>query len=51
MCIETPAWDALDVCAKLTAFTCDGQHFAGDAGLLSDTILREARKMTGSNLC
>lgn len=41
--IETPALDALDVCAKLTAFTCDGQHFADDEGLLSDTILREAR--------
>lgn len=30
--IETPARDALDVCAKLTAFTFDGQHFADDGG-------------------
>ncbi|WP_323716233.1 hypothetical protein [Paracoccus aminovorans] len=44
--IEAPALDALDVCAKLTAFTCDGQHFADDDGLLSDTILREARAIT-----
>jgi|GEM_PF-2289329 len=44
--IEAPALDALDVCAKLTAFTCDGQHFADDEGLLSGTILREARAIT-----
>ncbi|WP_323015995.1 hypothetical protein [Devosia sp.] len=41
--VQTPARDALDVCAKLTAFTCDGQQFADDGGTLSDTILREAR--------
>ncbi len=41
--IETPAHDALDVCAKLTAFTFAGQYFADDGGLLSDTILQEAR--------
>lgn len=41
--IETPARDALDVRAKLTAFTCDGQYFVDDEGALSDTILRDAR--------
>lgn len=46
--IETPARDALDVCAKLTAFTCDGQYFADDEGLLSDTILRDARRMVAN---
>lgn len=44
--IETPARDALDVCAKLTAFSCDGQHFADDGGLRSNTILREARDIS-----
>ena len=48
--IETPALDALDVCAKLTAFTCDGQHFADDEGLLSNTIMREARMVSQSNM-
>ncbi|WP_028711020.1 hypothetical protein [Paracoccus pantotrophus] len=46
--IETPARDALDVFAKLTAFTCDGQYFADDEGLLSDTILRDARRMVAN---
>ncbi|MFV0411371.1 MAG: hypothetical protein ACK5LJ_17240 [Paracoccus sp. (in: a-proteobacteria)] len=44
--VHTPARDAIDVCAKLTAFSCDGQHFADDEGVLSDLILREARAFT-----
>ncbi len=49
--IETPALDALDVCAKLTAFSYDGQYFADDDGFLSDTILREARAVSQLNMC
>lgn len=41
--VHLPARDALDVCAKLTAFTHDGRYFADDDGLLSDFILRDAR--------
>lgn len=41
--VATPSRDGRDVCAKLTAFTYDGQYFADDDGFLSDTILQEAR--------
>ncbi|WEF24634.1 hypothetical protein [Paracoccus sp. S3-43] len=40
--VATSALDAADVCAKLTAFTFGGRHFADDNGRLSATILREA---------
>lgn len=41
--VATPSRDARDVCAKLTAFTYDGECFADDDGRLSGPILREAQ--------
>lgn len=41
--VQMPARNAQDVCAKLTAFTCNGEGFADDGGALSSIILREAR--------
>lgn len=46
--LMTPSRDARDVCAKLTAFTYDGQQFADDDGVLSNIILREARDIVGN---
>lgn len=43
--VATRAENARDVCAKLTAFTFDGEHFADDDGTLSRTILAEARAL------
>lgn len=44
--VRLPAGDALDVCAKLTALTYDGQYFTDDDGVLSGFVLRDARAMT-----
>ncbi len=45
--MHLPAHDARDVCAKLTAFTYDGEFFVDDDGTLSGPMLAEARRMIG----
>lgn len=45
--MHLPARDARDICAKLTAFTYDGEFFVDDDGTLSGRMLAEARSMIG----
>lgn len=40
-----PAQNARDVCAKLTAFTYDGDAFLDDDGTMSGPMLAEARAL------
>ncbi|WP_155045741.1 hypothetical protein [Paracoccus shanxieyensis] len=46
--IGAPSRDGRDVCAKLTAFTCDGECFLDDDGRLSRLILADARSVSNS---
>lgn len=45
--MSLPATDARDVCAKLTAFTYDGEFFVDDDGTMSGPMLAEARALIG----
>lgn len=47
--IAAPSRDGRDVCAKLTAFTYNGEYFADDDGRLSKAILADAKMLTSDN--
>lgn len=49
--VMEPARDYRDHCAKVVAFTFEGQEWGDDDGRLSKVILREACQLLGPQYC